>query len=335
VRIAGSRFANGAHVFIGGREALDVQWVNDAQLTATTPAGDLGDHDVEVRNPNGTSGTLISGFHYGADESPAPTLNGVSPTHGPVTGGTPLTLTGSNFVSGLTVRIDGVPATDVLVLAPGNITAVSPAGTVGPKTVTVINPDGKTADLGNAFTFDAVVIPPPSIAAVSPAHGPASGGTTITIDGAHFSDGVAVTLGGQPCVNVIWMSENRLTALTPAGAPGPNTVAVRNPDGQTAEALEAFTFDPAAQAGITPTAKAYPNPFRSSLGHTEMKFSNLSPNGTLRLFSITGELIKELSLDGNGEARWNTQNQSGGLVASGVYRGQVNEGSLFNVVIQR
>ena len=42
--------------------------------------------------------------------NPAPTLAGVSPNHGPKSGGTPVTLTGTGFMEGDAVTFDGYPA---------------------------------------------------------------------------------------------------------------------------------------------------------------------------------------------------------------------------------
>ena len=42
-----------------------------------------------------------------------PTLTSISPTSGPASGGTVITLTGTNFASGATVLVNGVPATAV------------------------------------------------------------------------------------------------------------------------------------------------------------------------------------------------------------------------------
>src|SRR5262245_23397461 len=74
---------------------------------------------------------------------PAPVVQEVSPGHGPLTGGTTITVTGQNFVSGCKVRVGGADATGVSILGSGQLTAVTPphlgAEAVG---VHVVNPDG-------------------------------------------------------------------------------------------------------------------------------------------------------------------------------------------------
>ena len=46
----------------------------------------------------------------------APTVSSISPTSGPTTGGTSVTITGTNFVSGATVAFGGTAATGVTVV---------------------------------------------------------------------------------------------------------------------------------------------------------------------------------------------------------------------------
>ena len=63
VAIFGTDFDAGATVTIGGQPATDVAVVNSTQISARTPAlppGSLG--NVVVTNPDGTSGTLSSGY---------------------------------------------------------------------------------------------------------------------------------------------------------------------------------------------------------------------------------------------------------------------------------
>ena len=63
VAIFGTDFDSGATVTIGGQPATDVAVVNATQISARTPAlppGSLG--NVVVTNPDGTSGTLSSGY---------------------------------------------------------------------------------------------------------------------------------------------------------------------------------------------------------------------------------------------------------------------------------
>ncbi|MFD0167366.1 IPT/TIG domain-containing protein, partial [Streptomyces decoyicus] len=81
-----------------------------------------------------------------------PKLTSITPTQGPTTGGTVVTITGENL-TGASVTIGGNPATGVSVNAAGTqITATTPPGVPGPATVTVITTSGGAA-LVNGFTY--------------------------------------------------------------------------------------------------------------------------------------------------------------------------------------
>ena len=123
VTITGTNFVDGATVTIGGNAATDVV-ITATKIYAKTPAGSAGSADVVVSNPASQSDTLTAGFTY----IPKPTVTSISPTSGPITGGTGITITGENFVDGATVRIGGVAATDVVFVSATQITAKTPQG---------------------------------------------------------------------------------------------------------------------------------------------------------------------------------------------------------------
>jgi hypothetical protein len=76
------------------------------------------------------------------------------------------------------------------------------------------------------------VEPPPKVTSISPAEGPAAGGTPVTIAGANFSGGVDVTIGGTAATAVAFNSSTQITAKTPAHAAGIADVEVTSQDGQ-------------------------------------------------------------------------------------------------------
>ena len=81
----------------------------------------------------------------------------LTPDHGPVTGGTAITITGTNFAPGATVTVGGVPATDVQVLGNTQIVAVTPAGAEGPADVVVTTANGASAP--RTFIYDPLAAP--------------------------------------------------------------------------------------------------------------------------------------------------------------------------------
>jgi IPT/TIG domain len=82
---------------------------------------------------------------------------------------------------------------------------------------------------------------PLSLGSVTPASGPASGGTTLTIRGSGFQSGTTVTIGGK-AASVTFKDMNTLTVVTPALTSGPQPIVLSNPDGET------YTLDAAFQA---------------------------------------------------------------------------------------
>jgi alpha-tubulin suppressor-like RCC1 family protein len=154
VTITGTGFGAGATVTIGGVAATNVVVVSATSITATTPAGGAGPADVSVTTPGGTA-TLMGGFTYLA----APTVTGISPSAGSTLGGTPVTITGTGFVSGATVTLGGGAATSVTVVSATTVTAVTPAHAAGVVNLVVTNPDTQTGTLALAFTYVAVPAP--------------------------------------------------------------------------------------------------------------------------------------------------------------------------------
>ncbi len=97
--------------------------MSSTSITATTPPGTAGAVNVTVTNSNGQSGTLSGGFTY-TTTTPSPTFTGVTPNSGPATGGTAVTIPGTNFAS-VTVTFSQ-PATyaDVRVLEYSGVTTL-------------------------------------------------------------------------------------------------------------------------------------------------------------------------------------------------------------------
>jgi formylglycine-generating enzyme required for sulfatase activity len=81
-------------------------------------------------------------------------ISSVAPDQGSTAGGTLITLSGRNFSTATAVAIGGAPATNVTVLSDTLMRVTTPAGTVGPASVTVTNSLGDSTTLG-VFTYTA------------------------------------------------------------------------------------------------------------------------------------------------------------------------------------
>jgi hypothetical protein len=259
VTITGANFAAGASVTIGGIAASGIAVVNPNTITAFTPARPTpGPVNVVVTNPNNESGTLANGFTYVGATGPAPTVSGVDPASGPTTGGTAVTITGTNFVSGATVSIGGVPASAVQVLSDTSITAVTGPHAAGTVTAVVQNPDGQSAAKTNAFTY--VAPPVLTVTGISPNSGPNTGGTVIYVSGTGFLPGAVVTLGDTPATT-IGVAPDMIAAVTAARfAAGLVQVRVTNPGGPSvALAGSGFTYNAVSPTSVPAITTIIPN----------------------------------------------------------------------------
>ena len=248
ITITGTGFVSGPEISIDGVTAAAITVVSVTQITATTPASatGIGLKVVKITNPDGQN--VTSSFTY----NPLPTISPVTPDNGRITGGNAITIAGSNFVSGATVKIDNISASNVTFISASQLTATTPAGSsAGAKDVKVTNPDGGYIELPAGFTYN----PLPAPASVSPNNGLYTGGTAVTINGSGFMNGAggSVTIGGVP-VSRVWLSASQITATTPAGS-GAQNVTVTNPDTGAGTLTGAFTYNPAPV--ITAVSPAY------------------------------------------------------------------------------
>ena len=125
VTVTGTNFTADATVTVGGVAATSVNVVSPTSITADVPAapnGIAGTYDVVVSEADGAS-LVTTGDQFTYED--APSVGGVSPPGGPVAGGTPITISGTNFYADATVTIGGVPA-EVDSISSTSITAVAP-----------------------------------------------------------------------------------------------------------------------------------------------------------------------------------------------------------------
>jgi hypothetical protein len=80
---------------------------------------------------------------------------------------------------------------------------------------------------------------PLGIGTLTPAAGPAAGGTTITVRGSGFQSGATATLGGNSAA-VTFVDMNTLKFILPALMAGPQQLVIAKPDGESASNAAAF-----------------------------------------------------------------------------------------------
>ena len=149
VTIAGANLASATAVKFGTAAATIVS-DTATRIVVTSPVGSAGAVDVTVTAAGGSSKTSVADkFTYVA----APTVTGVSPPSGPMTGGTTVTITGTNLTSATAVRFGTAAATIVSDTAT-RITVRSPVGSVGVVDVTVTTVGGTShTSAADNFTY--------------------------------------------------------------------------------------------------------------------------------------------------------------------------------------
>lgn len=142
---------SGSHVFVSNATAGTISIIDTATNTVVST----------ITLPAGASprGMLVSGGKlYVADFAQdlvriLPTATAVSPSSGPTTGGTSISITGTGFANGATVSVGGAAATSVNVTSDTTITAVTPAGSAGSADVVVTLPGSLSATITGGFTY--------------------------------------------------------------------------------------------------------------------------------------------------------------------------------------
>ena len=156
-----------------------------------------------------------------------PTVSSVSTNTGTTAGGTAVTVSGTNFDSGLACTFNGVSATSIVVNSPTSISCSTPANSAGAVNVVVTNTDGGTGTGTGVFTYEN-----PTVASVSASSGTQNGGTNVTITGTYFAaSGLGVTFGGTSATNISFVKSSTITCTTPSGTPGAVNVVVTVTDG--------------------------------------------------------------------------------------------------------
>ncbi len=240
ITINGSGFVAGVGVKVGGSDCPNVSYYSDAMISCSSPWGvPAGPADVVVTNPDSQSATLTGAFTYYVPIS-TPTITSVNPPSGIFGAGTVITITGTGFVSGATVKIGQVTCSLSSVTSATSISCNSPLIGVGVKDVTVTNTDTGTVTAPSAFT----VLPAsssPTITSISPNRGSTKGGTRVTITGTGFNNAATVTIGGSSATVISRNGSTSILVRTPSHARGSASVVVTNPDTGSAT-YNSFTY---------------------------------------------------------------------------------------------
>jgi streptogramin lyase len=200
----------------------------------------------------------FAAFAAGAVIQMPPTVTGVSPGSGSTTGGTTVTVTGTNL--GSTAVIDFGPDNpgSGLGCSDTSCTVTAPPAAVGTVDVTAINAGGPSAaTTADQFSFQPP--PPPTVTLVSPSSGYVTGDTSVSVDGANLGTASEIDFGAGNPGSDLECSDTACSVDSPPGSAGTVDVTVVTPGGTSAASTaDQFTYVPLPPApavtGVSPSA---------------------------------------------------------------------------------
>jgi YVTN family beta-propeller protein len=253
VVVTGSGFVSGSTAVAFGADPATVLSCGASSCQVEAPPEATGPVDVSVMSPLGTSvDSSADTFTY----LPVPAISGVTPSSGPVTGGTVVSLSGSGFTPGASVvRFGATPGTATSCASPIACTATSPVGVAGVVDVGVTTPNGGSASTADDhYSYLDIV---PTLVSASVLSGPVVGGTRTTVVGTGFVPGSTVfSFGAAPATATTCPSTTSCSVTSPAGGVGPVELTVVTPGGPSATGI-VFTYialvvNPVPTAGPAP-----------------------------------------------------------------------------------
>jgi IPT/TIG domain len=248
VTVNGTNFVAGSTVKFGTTSSPLVTFVSSTRVQARAPAHTVGTVNVTVTTPGGTS-LAVTADRYSF--RPAPTVASLSPNAGSTAGGNTVTITGTNFVSGATVKFGTTASTTVTFVSATQLKATAPAHSAGVAPVTVHTIGGTSAS-GNGSLY---AYGPPTVSSVSPTAGSTAGGNTVTIIGTNFVPGATVKFGTTASTTVTFVSSTQLKANAPAHAAGTVNVAVTTGGGTSATSNGSlYAYGAPAVSSVSPNA---------------------------------------------------------------------------------
>lgn len=260
--ISGGGYAG--YALLGNGNVESWGWNEYGQLAT----GEFVSSSVPVRvcglqEVGGISASYLSAYAFGVEDTqPCPSVTSLDVYNGPVAGGTPVTITGTEF-QGVTSVTFSNAAAEYAVNSATSIAAVSPPLAAYPAgaayaqvPVTVTTGAGPSPHSGCCFTAYFRYYAPPTITKASPTKGPVTGGTRVTLSGTYLSAPTAVKFGSTAAASFTTegVAPGKMTAVAPPEPAGTVDIVVTTPGGSTPiSSADRFKFLPVVSA-ITPNA---------------------------------------------------------------------------------
>jgi hypothetical protein len=229
--------ASGSLIYLPTAKGVELYDVHTGAMVLSigNPAGSLAGPDNLAITHAGSRIYLAQKSGVAVIDLPnAPlSIGSLTPFQGDAAGGTTVVLRGSGLLPGVSVTIDGKPAT-VQFIDSTQLILTTPAVTATKDIVTVTNPDGTIYSLDAAF--DATSYPaaaPPVLTSVSPSFINASPSLMVQINGSGFTPASIASRNGVPAATT-FSNANQISA-TFNGYPGAakSAVTVTNPPNPT------------------------------------------------------------------------------------------------------
>jgi uncharacterized protein (TIGR03437 family) len=244
VILTGNNFVSGASVNpnYSGITVSSPNVVSATQITATFVIASNSTPGIAYVTVTTSAGTTAS-VTFNVMPGP-PTLTSISPNNGAAGASVPVTLSGSNFVSGATtVNVGGgitVNNPTVISTSQLNATFVIPAGALGSVNVSVTTAAGTSANI--PFT---VTAPQPTVTSVVPSSTTAGGPSfNLTVNGSGFVSGATVNWGSQ-ALSTTFVGSGLLTASVPASLiVTPGGIGITVTSGNITTGAVQFTINP-------------------------------------------------------------------------------------------
>jgi hypothetical protein len=289
--------ATAVAVSFGGTNAESVHVNSESSITAIAPPG-TGTVNVQVSvatacNEGRVTSSNSLPFTY---ESEGPVITAVEPNHVELHGHNPVTIRGTNL-SGVTAVVFlhpvgprtteaapiGAPLSSSLVSeAPwGGIEGEIAPGTSQTGEVWVVSGGKKSNAL--PFSFERAI---PTVTSIAPDHGPASGGTSVTLVGTGLGEVTTISVGGNgKGPEVVGPDGTSAVFKTPPGTPGTVPVSLFAP-GCCSPTVGQFTYE-----ATTETAEYKNWKLAGSITDKKLGQAITLPEGST--FNGSGELDSE------------------------------------------
>lgn len=140
---------------IGGGSLPTGLHLNLATGTISGTPGVSGDYHFTAQVYDSKYLSASAGLPLNITPPPGPSISSISPSSGPIAGGTAVTISGSNFQAGSVVQFGSIPSVSVQVVNSNQIRCITPTEGIGTVSVTVQDSGSQATTAQNAFTFSA------------------------------------------------------------------------------------------------------------------------------------------------------------------------------------